>query len=243
MWAIAGVGLLTVVTLVVVGQVVFFPPEPPRPSLGPSSPTPSETATTEPQPTFERPTDRPLMVFYAGDSLTQGAYSTTPALSFRGVLNSRFAQTGETTEAVVGQSGQTVAQAATAGPTEPTPSDIAIIEYGTNDVAQSTPEAFAVDYPTYLDRVRAASPDARLICAGAWNTSPNVAEFDATIRTECENRGGTYVPLHGLYEARSTYRASEGTTNPDGFVIPDNAHPNDAGHAAIASAIGRALWQ
>lgn len=108
--------------------------------------------------------------------------------------------------------------------------DIAIIELGTNDVGIPTPEAeFRDGYAALLDRVRVASPDAKLVCLGTW-TGWGWTQ-DETIRSECVARDGAYVHLRDLFD-REELHGPSGVETPTG--TSDWFHPNDEGHSSIA---------
>jgi lysophospholipase L1-like esterase len=113
--------------------------------------------------------------------------------------------------------------------------DLLVVELGTNDVYKSTPERFQTDYPKYLDAVRAASPQAALVCAGVWKRSPVQLAMDSTIETECTKRGGRFVPLSAFY-GEAQYMSKPGIPHWDGAKTDGN-HPNDAGHRKIADAL------
>lgn len=202
---------------------------------------PTPTADAGPTPLFAIPEGRALTVLFAGDSLTQGSYASSDEGMFRSLVAAELLSVAEVAPTVTGQSGQTAGEAATEV-AAPAAADISVIEYGTNDVVRSTVERFAVDYPTYLDRVQAASPGGMMLCLGAWGAPDQVADFDQIIKSECEARDGVFLRTTDLFINESN-RAMTGDVLPSGFVVPDNFHPNDAGHAAIADRITDALWR
>lgn len=101
-----------------------------------------------------------------------------------------------------------------------------VVELGTNDViAQRPVNLFASDYAKMLDlAMDGASPDARLVCLGAWNTANTAARYDAAIMEECVRHGGVFVPLHNLFDTAIYHRPESG----------DPFHPDAAGEQAIA---------
>jgi acyl-CoA thioesterase-1 len=111
-----------------------------------------------------------------------------------------------------------------------------VVEFGTNDVGRGSIEEFTTTYPEYLDALRSESPDAKLACVGTWAPTPKSDLFDAVIQSACAERSGTYVDITDIYMDRATTRAIEGTPWYGG-TVKDDAHPNDAGHRAIADAV------
>jgi lysophospholipase L1-like esterase len=241
MWGIAAavvviLGLGTVALVAASQQVQADYTAQPRPDV---TFTPKETAA--PTPVFASPDGREIAVFFAGDSLTQGSYATSDALMFRNLVTAQVATVAPATASIVGKAGQTTQEAAQWAATAPTVADISVIEYGTNDVIRSTVEAFTTDYPAYLDRVRTVSPDSTLVCVGAWGAPEQTDPFDQIIMESCAAHAGIFVKVSDLFIDEGL-RAMTGDTLPSGFVVPDNFHPNDTGHQAIADRITDALW-
>lgn len=146
----------------------------------------------------------PLRVLFAGDSITVGRDASSRETSFASLMVEALGAEGTR----IGNSGRTAAEVATEVIDAPTDVDVVVVELGTNDVYRSTPAQFAVDYPELLDSIRAASPDAALLCAGVWQSNPVQLSMDNTIRRECEKRGGRFASLAALY-ADKTNRACQ----------------------------------
>lgn len=113
---------------------------------------------------------------------------------------------------------------------------LAVIELGTNDLVTNTDTAvFARRYKEYLNRVAAASPDAKLLCLGVWGPAAGrAAALDAAITAGCDAHGGEFVSLKELFDTA----ANRGPAGASVWLgTRDTFHPNDAGHAAIADAV------
>jgi acyl-CoA thioesterase I len=117
-----------------------------------------------------------------------------------------------------------------------------VVQIATNDFVREVPvDHYSAAYAELLDRLRIDSPNAELICMGAWfdpyERNPlgvSVADYDAATRTQCEAAGGRYVDLSATY----LDAANHGPEGRPTYLGPgDMFHPNDRGHAALASLI------
>jgi lysophospholipase L1-like esterase len=103
--------------------------------------------------------------------------------------------------------------------------DAVVVELGTNDVRLRTPSAqFAQEYRTLVGRIRAANPNAQLLCLSVWPRRGGTrleGVINAQIREACP---GAYVDI-------TRFRNRWGIRSSDGF------HPNDAGYRLIAQAV------
>lgn len=186
---------------------------------------------------LEFPTDRPLRVFYAGDSLSYSLYSSTEAKGYRPLVTHTLMKSGEVSEARATKADpKALFKAGNAQNIPASGVDLAIIELGTNDTTQKTKtDQFQKDYEALLDKVQ-RSKGAQLICVGTWGgRGPTITDlYDFIIERVCLAHGGQYVDLTAAYE-------SEGTYGPEGaksWLGPsDNFHPNDKGHRMIADLI------
>jgi len=182
------------------------------------------------------PQGRPLRVFFSGDSLTAGEFSTTEDTSFRRLVTAQVRQRGPVEEVGTYKSGYRLQEIAS-GFAIPQGAGLAVVELGTNDLAANTDNAlFARQYKDYLNRVVAASPDAKLLCLGVWAPAAagRTTALDAAITAGCQAHGGQFISLKELFDAPAN-RGPAGA--PVWLGTRDTFHPNDAGHAAIADAV------
>lgn len=180
------------------------------------------------------PTDRALSVVFLGDSLSADSYSTTRELGWTSLVTSGLAAYGNVERTVEATSGQTVADALRR--TIPAGADLVLVQLGTNDVGGRTePAKFEATYREYLGKARAASPDSQVICITPWNTAARSTAYTAAITTVCSEAGATVMDIAPIYNRPDT-RAHKGDTY-FGGIVPDDAHPNDAGHRRIADLV------
>jgi lysophospholipase L1-like esterase len=131
---------------------------------------------------------------------------------------------------VIGNSGYKTEQVTPIVPK--TPYDVVILELGTNDAMKGDTTDFGQKYTALVRAVRAASPDAVLICAGSWQTNYRASGVDPTIAKTCTDAEGRYVPLNPLFNVT----ANRGPDKAKGvYGVGDNFHPNSKGHKAIAA--------
>lgn len=188
------------------------------------------------------PKGRPLSVFYAGDSLSYGLYSSTEANGYRFLVNEELRRHGSIAEQRATKSDpNALFKAGNVMAVPESGVDLAILELGTNDmgtadIGSRTPiDQFYDDYVALVDSVQ-RSKDVQLICVGVWGSGgPTISDpYDFEIRKVCEQRGGQYVDLTAAFELKDTF-GPEGS--PSWLGPSDNFHPNDKGHRLIANLI------
>ena len=196
-------------------------------------------APAAPKPVRAVTPPQPLHVLYVGASITRGWFATTRSETYPVVLN-RLLQTRARRSVhptVVAQSGVEAAQ--TLAWELPPAQDVVVVQVVTNDFTHSVPLAsFRSSYATLLERVRATSPRADLVCMGAWQ-GPGAAnalgftttDYDIAVRSSCQDRGGAFVRLAGVFTQPGAHGPA-GRETPYGFA--DTFHPNDMGQVLIA---------
>jgi acyl-CoA thioesterase-1 len=179
-------------------------------------------------------------VLFVGASVTQGWFASSrdrayPALVAKGLAGGRhvrartFARPGATAEEAADWKLAV-------------PSDVVVVQIATNDFARDVPvDVFAASYAELLHQVRGASPKADLVCLGAWldPSSANrlgamAVDYDVAVRAACGVEGGQYVDLSAAYlDVRNHGPAGRPTDEGPGDLF----HPNDRGHAEVASLV------
>lgn len=194
-------------------------------------------APAAPKPVRAAPA-QPLHVLYVGASITRGWFATTTSEAYPVVLDRLLQSRGRSVRpTVVAQPGVEAAQALAWQ--LPPAQDVVVVQVVTNDFMHSVPLAsFRTSYAALLDRARATSPRAHLACMGAWN-GPRAAnglgftatDYDVAVRSSCEDRGGAFVRLAGVFTQPGAHGPA-GRATPYGFG--DTFHPNDMGQVLIA---------
>jgi acyl-CoA thioesterase I len=198
------------------------------------SPRPMITAAEDPKLEVIRPAGKPLRVLFTGDSLTYGLYASKQELGFRGVMVSELSKGGPVEAASSERSGAGAGVVASIVDV-PADLDLAIVELGTNDVGGQTPiPEFTQTYGDLLDKIRSKTPEVPLMCVGTWGSAGGgygSDPYNQAIQNECEERGGMFVSMYGLYPVE----ANRGPAGLEMFGgVSDDFHPNDTGYRAIA---------
>jgi len=238
-WHNAGLGVLAVAAAGLVGAVVVDSNAATPVSAGvtrTSTPTPTSTpiATKAPAPLkVQRPKSGAVQAMFVGDSLTGGYFASDDSKRFRDLVTEAWRKGGdvETREAAIAHADTTKVDSIT---DVPAGLNVAVVELGTNDVDKTSVADFSSHYGDLLDKVRDASPDTAIVCAGVWQPPALAESYDDVIARECAKREGRFVPLAGIFD-ESDMRGPAGRPNARGTT--DDFHPNDAGHRAIADAL------
>jgi lysophospholipase L1-like esterase len=182
----------------------------------------------------------PRRILFVGASVTEGWFAsssdrTYPALVVKGLANGRRVRAR-----MLAHPGATAEDAALWDLT--IQSDFVVLQIATNDFVRDTPvDVYAASYTEVLGQLRAASPRADIVCLGAWLDPGAVnrlgvaaVDYNVATRTDCEAAGGRYVDLSAVYlDVRNHGPAGRPTYHGPGDLF----HPNDRGHAELASLI------
>jgi hypothetical protein len=194
----------------------------PRPA--PITAPPAATAPASPGQ-LPKITGRPLNLWVVGDALARGDFASGPSTRYLGKLVSSLRGRGP----VRLSTSQSPLNSLVGVPPKV---DVAILEFGTYDIANVGVAEFQSAYDQLTQAIRAQAPKVVLVCAGTW--SSNGIGFDTVIAHSCSAAQGHYVPLRCLYATPSN-RGPAGRLGRYG--VADDLAPNDAGHLAIAKAL------
>jgi acyl-CoA thioesterase-1 len=208
------------------------------------------------------PTTRPFVLGVIGDSVTQrGSFASTYENTWVEIVKSHIAAQcpmgvtrvdSVTYHDAQGSTSLSSMSTTTAIAGYPTGCDMVIVGLGTNDCREQNTDGSWTYSPTsvynnaqtvYAAAV-AANPNAFLLGLGIWDNSlltwaptagSRTVRFDALIAQRCVENGGLYIPVSDLWDY-SPNRLPTGVAAFGGYTT-DGFHPNDSGHAALASRV------
>jgi lysophospholipase L1-like esterase len=181
-----------------------------------------------------------VRVLFVGASVTDGWFASTKAHTYTALVAKGLAEGRPVQVRIQARPGVTAEDAADWSLT--TQSDVVVVQIATNDFVRDVPlDRYSAAYAELLDRLRLASPKAELICLGAWldpheknRIGVAAVDYDAAARTQCDAAHGRYVDLSAAYmDAANHGPAGRPTYQGPGDLF----HPNDRGHAELASLI------
>lgn len=171
-----------------------------------------------------------MRVLFAGDSLTEGYYATSPRDAFVARTVASWRGAGDVSVLRPQQAHATTTQVdslvAVQGDL-----DLAVIELGTNDVDKTPLVKFQQDYARLLDKVESAAPGVPLVCFGTWQQAEDAGPYDAVIQEACTARDGRYVRLSDVFDDAAMRGPAQ---QPTFKGQSDEFHPNDTGHQVIS---------
>lgn len=180
-----------------------------------------------------------LRLVVVGDSTAVGTGASSPAAALPGELGRRLGARWR----VVGANGATAADVLRAHIDEAAggPADVAVLVVGWNDaMGLRSPRAFARDLHHLLDRLGAASPEARLVVVAP----PEFGRFAVLPRPL---RSALASSAAGLRRVARRVAVSRGAVVAPGFdgltVASDGFHPDEHGYARLAAGIASALGE
>jgi acyl-CoA thioesterase-1 len=180
---------------------------------------------------------QPLRVLFVGASVTEGWFASTKEHTYTELVVKGLSGGRRVRVTVLARPGITAEGVAQWDLN--IPADVVVVQIATNDFGRDLPvDEYSAAYAMMLDRLRAASPKADLICMGAWSDPAQknhlgveVADYDLAAQTQCEADGGHYVDISAAY----LNAANHGPPGRETFIgKSDVFHPNDAGHAELA---------
>jgi lysophospholipase L1-like esterase len=210
-----------------------------------TNPVPADTAATPP----------PIRhIFFIGDSITrhapapeigwtgdQGMAASRPELDYVHRLVARFAavQPSPPVFKIHARGGGTLADKIgdpEGVETEARAADLVIIQLGEND-HDVTDAGFREPYERLIGLIRSANPSARLVCTGVWAPPDGDRRKDDIIRALCARHRIPFADLAAANRDPLNRALATGLWKHAGV----NWHPSDAGMAAYAESIWRAL--
>jgi lysophospholipase L1-like esterase len=198
-----------------------------QPSQAPSvSPTPSATAGAA----------RPVAVFL-GDSYASGTGASRPSKRWvdlvsldKGWVEKNLSQDSSSYSSEAGGTSYRARMAAVAA----TGAQIVVVSGGRNDV-NGDPAQLRADVRATFVGIQTALPKARIfVVSPTWGNDPapqGLTNVISIVMAEAKRTGVTYLDIGQPMFGDSSMMAVDGW------------HPNDAGHAAIAKAVEKALTQ
>ncbi len=183
-----------------------------------------------------------LRLLILGASVSHGLGASAPSHDYASDLARMLRQqTGRRVELTVwSHSGARIA--ASDGWSLPRGQQVVIVQLITNDFIDATPLlVYQQDLGALIDRVRATSPRASLLCLGAWEPAyavnrvgiPVVA-YDSIERHSCAAHGGSFLSPSPIFQ-HTAWRGPAGRLT--AFGRGDDFHPNNQGHLHLADAI------
>jgi lysophospholipase L1-like esterase len=236
--------IMATLTMILVAFTLFHTPSPPVSAALPmatqtttqtttqTSPAPSASATASPTATAG-----PQVVAFLGDSYAFGTGASTQSKRWADLVSlkqgwvEKNLSDNTTSYSTVGAPGSTSYQAQL-GAVVATGAQIVVVSGGRNDVGVAATQLSADVRATFAG-IHAGLPRARIIVVSpTWGNDPapaRLTDLISIVKAEAERAGATYLDIGEPMFGQSS------------MVGADGWHPNDAGYAAIAAAVERAL--
>jgi hypothetical protein len=182
--------------------------------------------------------DTPRLVF-VGDSLTVGMFALDETTCFRSLVTEQVGQPSYCLAAYGGQSKDVDLSAVIQSQ-----GDVFVVELGTNDASgyptgiPVDPSVFEANLRGIAAAARAGNEQCRLVFMTVWQLAPRRTAYDRRVAAVAADYGGHLVRIGAV-------RDDPADSGPAGvstaFGVSDGAHPNNAGHAALAAAVEAVL--
>ncbi|HEX4213122.1 MAG TPA: SGNH/GDSL hydrolase family protein, partial [Candidatus Dormibacteraeota bacterium] len=200
---------------------------------------------------------RPYRMLFVGASITAGVGAETQSQSFPYVLAGEVEKkVGQVRLTIIASSGAPVHRAL---PWRyPSGQDVIVVHLATNDFLDGTElPAYKSELETILQRFRAGSPHAAMVCLGTWSAPDAVnklglgpSAYDAIDKGDCDSVNGHFIPLQPLFEQPKLHNPAPLALAPRLLLGMRDVggkdvafHPSAAGHAAIAESVYDTLVQ
>jgi lysophospholipase L1-like esterase len=230
--------IMAPVTIVFVAWAVHpTPPPTGLVTLPTATPTASVSAQPSPPPPASTTPARPPVVAFLGDSYAAGAGASRPSTRWTDLVSRHLGWVEKnlslTTASycTVGEPGETSYRARIPALVA-TRAQIVVVSGGRADVTVGAARLRS-DVRATLAGIHAGLPTAKIIVVSpTWGNSPAPAKLTALItivRAEAVRAGATYLDI------------GEPLAGKVALMAVDGWQPNDAGHAAIAAAVEKAL--
>ena len=231
--------IMATLTMTLVAFALFHTPSPP---VSAALPMATQTTTPSPAPSASAtasPTARagPQVVAFLGDSYAFGTGASTQSKRWADLVSlkqgwvEKNLSDNTTSYSTVGAPGSTSYQAQL-GAVVATGAQIVVVSGGRNDVGVAATQ-FSADVRATFAGIHAGLPRARIIVVSpTWGNDPapaRLTDLISIVKAEAERAGATYLDIGEPMFGQSS------------MVGADGWHPNDAGYAAIAVAVERAL--
>jgi lysophospholipase L1-like esterase len=227
-------------TLILVVFTLLHTPSPPVTSTVPMASQSTIQLPAQPTPTptpSASATTRPLLVAFLGDSYAFGHGASQPSKRWanlvsvtKGWRQANLSQ--EATNYSTAGEPHFTSYRARLSAVVATGAQIVVVSGGRGDVGVGSAQ-FRSDVRATFAGIRAGLPKARLIVVSpTWGNDPAPARLIALIsivKDEAARAGATYLDI------------GEPLFGHSNMMDVDGWHPNDAGHAAIAAAVEKAL--
>lgn len=181
-----------------------------------------------------RPENRPLSIALYGDSITVGWDAGTEQTTYREIVRSTLARSGDVDSEVQARAGATISEVFDSAKFVED-ADVSIVALGLNDLWKQNvvPDSLQA-YADGIRSIKEAAPDTGLICLGLFTqvSTGASAKIERGMSDACEAAGGKFVRLAEIYSLPGSH--DDGVPSAFADKVSDGGHPTDTGMAAIA---------
>ena len=232
--------IMATLTMILVAFTLFYTPSPPVSAALPmatqttTQPSPAPSASVTASPTA---TAGPQVVAFLGDSYAFGTGASTQSKRWADLVSlkqgwvEKNLSDNSTSYSTAGEPGGT-SYSSRLTAVVATGAQIVVVSGGRNDVGVAATQ-FSADVRATFAGIHAGLPRARIIVVSpTWGNDPapaRLTDLISIVKAEAERAGATYLDI------------GEPMLGQSSMVGVDGWHPNDAGYAAIAAAVEKAL--